>query len=444
MEPTTLPSLYSVIPFALLLLMIATGPVLYPTFWHRYYVYICCLFASIIASYYLFVLKNYESVQESSNDYIRFVAFIGALYVVSSSVLIEIRTKPSTKVNLAILWLGSTLANLIGTTGASILLIRPYIRINKKHIAPFHIVFFIFMVSNVGGVLTPIGDPPLFLGFLKGVPFFWTLWNGFFPWLLALILLSGAFYYLSVRHKIEDSVPEEVATHTISQKKGIRIGTMQIVQPQNLLLLALVVMSVFLDHNRFPWVPDIPLLREGILVSIAVYTYLRADKSVLITNGFSFEPLKEVMFVFIGIFGTMIPAIQLIEHFVKSVDESYITPDVFYWSTGILSSVLDNAPTYFNFLAAGMASKGLEKEIFSHVMLYATQYPILLRATSLSAVFFGAMTYIGNGPNFMVKAIAESQGVKMPNFVNYTLRYAMPFLLPVLFIIWFVFFYLLA
>lgn len=300
------------------------------------------------------------------------------------------------------------------------------------------------MVSNVGGALTPIGDPPLFLGFIKGVPFFWTLYHNGLPWLVALGLLSMAFLAFDIRNL--HTVPASL------QDPGQPV--LHIVGKRNLLWLTLIITAVFLDPHIFSWVPAITthaghsfsFLREIILLGLAGLSYQCANREALAANGFTLEPLKEVVIIFVGIFGTMIPALDLVSRFAASeAGSALITPNTLYWGTGICSSMLDNAPTYLNFGAACMAAQGADITKTTDVLAYAAggvfPHSILrLKALTIASVFFGAATYIGNGPNFMVKSIAEHEGVRMPSFFGYIFRFVVPFLLPVLLIIWLLFF----
>ena len=433
---------WSVIPFVLLLLMIATGPLFYEHFWHKNYPKVAVILAVLVVGYYIFALDNLHSPIHSLFEYIPFISLLAALFIASGGIAINVDKKSTAGVNAAILLVGAVIANIIGTTGASMLLIRPFIRLNKHRIRAYHIVFFIFVVSNVGGSLTPIGDPPLFLGFLKGVPFFWTLTHNVLPWIVASILLITFFYFLD--KKMASKAPdEEGKTYT---------GKITITGQKNFLWLGVVIIAVFIDPNVFPWVPAIPyegarisFIKEIIWIAVAYFSYTMASKKALETNEFSFEPIKEVAYIFIGIFGTMMPAIELVGAFAASPDGAkYITHNTLYWGTGALSGVLDNAPTYINFLTAGMAAKGADITVISDVVDFSKGlFPdsvLDLKAISVASVFFGAMTYIGNGPNFMVKSIAEEVGIKMPSFFGYIIRYSLPVLLPILFIIWLMFF----
>ncbi len=435
---------WTVIPFVLLLSMIATGPLFYEHFWHKNYPIIAVSLASIVVLYYLFALHNAHAPVHALAEYIQFIALLASLYIASGGIMINVDKKATPMANVLLLVVGAIIANLIGTTGASMLLIRPFIRLNKSRIRPYHIIFFIFMVSNIGGALTPIGDPPLFLGFLKGVPFMWTLTHNVLPWALALVILSAIFYVFDSRNKDEDLFDEVVYTNKTS-----------IIGGKNFFWLAVIIASVFLDPNVIDGVPAIvydgqkfSFLREIIMLSVGFLSYKLADKKAIEGNEFNFEPIREVAFIFIGIFGTMMPALALVSEFAQSeAGASLIGPNSLYWGTGILSGFLDNAPTYLNFLAAALASQGGDINAITNVQDYAAggvydQSVINLTAIAVGAVFFGAMTYIGNGPNFMVKSIAEQTGIHMPSFFGYILRYSIPILLPIFLVVWLIFFVL--
>ncbi len=439
------PAMWSVIPFTILLIMIATGPLFYEHFWHKNYPIVAVALAVMVVAYYLFVIHNHHGPVHALFEYVQFIALLTGLFVASGGVMIIVDKKSTPLTNIIILAFGAIIANIIGTTGASMLLIRPFIRLNKNRIKAYHIIFFIFIVSNVGGSLTPIGDPPLFLGFLKGIPFFWTLTHNFFPWAMAIIILLIVFYFLDKGNKADYSFGEEQAVPT---------GKIALRGSRNFIWLAVVVAAVFLDPNVFPWIPGIKYdgqtfsyIREIIMLLAAFMSYKLADKQALNGNEFSFEPIKEVAFIFIGIFGTMMPALELVGNFAQSPEGiAIITHNTLYWGTGLLSGFLDNAPTYVNFLTAGMAADGASINQVSDVIGYSNglfnNSALELKAISVAAVFFGAMTYIGNGPNFMVKSIAEQVGIKMPSFFGYIIRFSIPFLVPLLVLVWLIFFYL--
>ncbi|WP_114748610.1 sodium:proton antiporter [Pleomorphovibrio marinus] len=434
-----------VIPFVVLLLMIATGPLFYEHFWHHNYPKIAVALAVIVVGYYLFVLQNTHHPFHALAEYVQFIALLASLYVASGGILINVDKASTPLVNVGILVIGALISNLIGTTGASMLLIRPFIRLNRHNIQPYHIIFFIFMVSNIGGSLTPIGDPPLFLGFLKGVPFIWTLEHNWPAWVLALSLLSILFFVVDKKlgRASDDSDKEQPETY--SNKVSLQ-GS------KNFVWLTIIILSVFFDPNKIDWVPAIhfdgqrfSFIREIIMFSVVFLSYKFADKQALDGNEFNFEPIREVAFIFIGIFGTMMPALELVGTFAQSEEGSaLINHNTLYWGTGILSGFLDNAPTYLNFLAAAMASQGADINNMAQVKDFADDLyhdsSFELLAISIASVFFGAMTYIGNGPNFMVKSIAEQSGIRMPSFFGYIIRFSIPILIPILILTWLVFF----
>ena len=447
------PSGFAVIPFVLLLLLIAIGPLFFEHFWHHNYPFIAIGLGLGVIAYYSFGLHDTDSVIHSLAEYVQFIALLAALFMAAGGILINVDKEGKPMTNAVLLIIGAILANFIGTTGASMLLIRPFIRLNKGRIAPYHIIFFIFMVSNVGGSLTPIGDPPLFLGFLKGVPFMWTVMHNTVPWAFAIILLAIVFMFFDNRNEADKRPSLEPISYS---------GKITIKGGMSFIWISLIIGCVFIDPNVFEAVPSIQVilhgqlvkisfLREALMLSIACLSYYFANKEALKGNEFNFEPIKEVAFIFIGIFFTMMPALQLVGAFAKSPEGSaMITVDLLYWMTGALSGVLDNAPTYVNFLTASISSDGGDVSVISNVQEYAkgsadgmfadANSLVKLTAISVASVFFGAMTYIGNAPNFMVKSIAESANIKMPAFVEYVYKYSIVILLPILFIVWLVFF----
>jgi Na+/H+ antiporter NhaD/arsenite permease-like protein len=427
-----LPNPVMVLPFLLLLGMIATGPLFYHHFWEKHYPKIALILGSITVFYYLYFLHDSYTVLHTLDEYISFIALLGSLFVASGGILIKIDRKSTPMLNVVILLFGAVIANIIGTTGASMLLIRPFIKINKDRIKPYHIIFFIFIVSNIGGALTPIGDPPLFLGFLKGVEFFWVVTHVWYIWLPTVLAVVLIFYIIDSKNIIE-SAEEKTYSNKI-EFKGFK----------NVVFLGIIILSVFIDPAVISGVPSLdPLpigIRELIMFSIIFLSYKTAEKEVLQANEFDFEPIKEVAYLFIGIFATMMPALQLIAN-EANVNGQYLTPSVFYWATGSLSAFLDNAPTYLNFLSAEMGKFNLDVNIPRQVLQFELEHPIYLSAISVAAVFFGAMTYIGNGPNFMVKSISERAGIKMPSFFGFLFKYSIPILLPIFTIVWLVFYF---
>jgi len=465
------PPVWLVIPFALLLLMIATGPLFYPHFWHHHYPKVAIALGALVAAYYLFGMGETLPIQHAAAEYFSFIALLGSLFVASGCILIKMDYAGTPRVNATLLFIGAVISNFIGTTGASMLLIRPYMRLNAGRLKPYHIIFFIFIVSNIGGALTPIGDPPLFLGFLRGVPFFWTLANLWIIWLPTVFLILGVFWVIDRRNKdVSTREAAEATGHDVEPGEmpgpsadASRLESSPVHTKKNLVIegkagfawLAIIIGSVFLDpniieamkgtvldlHGRF----HVPFgIREVIMFAVCVLAYKTAKPHVLKGNDFNFEPIKEVGYLFIGIFLTMQPALTLIGQFAsENADALGVTQ--FYFGTGILSGVLDNAPTYVSFLSAAMGKFGSSIDSRTAVEAFAlgTSVPaetFYLQAISIAAVFFGALTYIGNGPNFMVKAIAESAGAQTPSFVAYVVKYSLPILIPIYILVWLVFF----
>lgn len=432
----TAPPSWLVIPFVSLLLMIAAGPLFFSKTWHHYYKHIAVGIGVAVAGYYMLVMQQPLLVGETVAEYISFISLLLALFVASGGIYIFCDVESKAWVNIGFLLLGAVLTNFIGTTGASVLLIRPFMRINRYRLQSYHIVFFIFFVSNLGGLLTPIGDPPLFMGFLKGVPFFWTLQNLFIEWCLAMVLLSAVFYFFEKRNTKLDDVDnsKRYTNHIIIEGK------------RNLIWLLLIICTVFLDPNTIEGFPamvvdgkKISFIREILQLGIAFCCYRFASKKALLSNDFSFEPIKEVAFLFAGIFLSMIPALQLLSGL--GAEGFTFSESFMYWGSGLFSAVLDNAPTYVNFFTLTLSTFGFDAQNINDVKAFlVSEHVHYLMAVSTGSVFFGAITYIGNGPNFMVKAIAEQSGVKMPGFFEYIYKYSLPILLPILTIIWLVFY----
>jgi len=432
------PPVWFVAPFLLLLLLIAIGPLLFAHFWHNNYKLIALLLAVLVAGYYLGVRHEYILVAETFAEYVSFICLLLSLFVASGGIYIFADFESKATTNIIFLLLGAILTNFIGTTGASVLLIRPFMRINRYRLQPYHIIFFIFFISNLGGLLTPIGDPPLFMGYLKGIPFFWTLQHLFSEWLLAMVLLTIVFYFFEKKNTALDNV--DVSTHYTN--RVIIDGS------QNFVWLGLIILTVFIDPNTIEGIPYIDMhgkkvsfIRELLQIGLAFGCYRFASKKALAKNTFHFEPILEVGFLFVGIFITMIPALQILSSIGSSGGQA-ISKGVIYWSTGLFSSMLDNAPTYVNFFTLTLTMFGFDANNVQSVKEFlATSNANYIMAISVSAVFFGALTYIGNGPNFMVKAIAEHSGVKMPGFFQYIIKYSVPILIPILTIVWLIFYF---
>jgi Na+/H+ antiporter NhaD/arsenite permease-like protein len=411
----TLPSPYLLIPFALQLLGIALMPFLAPHWWERHYAKVSVALGSITVFYYLLVLQCGSRFLEPLHEYVGFVVIMASLFTVAGGIHIRVSGEATPWKNALFLMVGSVLASVIGTTGASMLLIRPWVRMNRYRITGFHTAFFIFLIANVGGALTPIGDPPLFLGFLKGVPFWWTLEHLWRPWLLVVGLLVGIFYFIDRENFLR--APRAIREkETIGEHLGFEgLG--------NLLPLGAILVAVF---SPSPW-------REIVMVSAAFLSWYNTPRLTHQRNEFTFAPIKEVAWLFLGIFATMVPALDYLEHHAPQLAVSLGMGSVhFYYLTGILSSLLDNAPTYLAFLSVELGLKGGTLGNPQDVLRIAIHDPVHLIAISMGAVFFGALTYIGNGPNFMVKSIVTEAGVKTPSFFSYLFLYSLPILLPVL------------
>jgi len=401
----------TVIPFVVLIFAIAFLPLTHPHFWesHRNKAVVSALLAAPILA--LLILRDPALLLHTGMEYFSFIVLLGSLFTISGGIFLRGDLRATPVNNTAMLALGAFIANLVGTTGASMLLIRPLLRTNSERLNTGHIpIFFIFLVSNIGGSLTPLGDPPLFLGYLRGVPFFWTL-RLFLPWLTAMGLVLAVFLVLDLRAWRRE-LPAARALD------AARIEPLAIDGKRNFLFLAAVVAAAF---QATP-------LREAIMLAAAVLAYFTTPKENHARNGFHFGPIAEVAILFAGIFVTMVPALILLR---THAPELGITePWQFFWLTGGLSAFLDNAPTYLTFLSLAQGL-GLASEV-------AGVPARLLTAISLGAVFMGAMTYIGNGPNFMVKAVVEEAGLKMPSFFGF-LAYSSVILIPIFLIVCWVF-----
>ena len=467
------PNPWMIVPFGVLLAAIALAPLLFGTWWQKHYPTVAWSLGAATVAYYLFGLNGRERVWHTAVDYVSFIALIGSLFVVSGGIHINVKGEATPRANVVFLFVGAVLANLLGTTGASMLLIRPWLRMNKYRITAHHIVFFIFIVSNVGGCLTPIGDPPLFLGYLQGIPFWWVAKHCWPIWAVGLGVLLAMFYlvdqgnYLRAPKRIREKLAEP---HDVWRFEGL----------SNLFFLAVILGAVFI-HNP-------PFLREIVMLAAAFGSYFTTRESVHKANHFNFHPIHEVAILFAGIFATMMPALDWLKANAATLGTP--TPAFFYWGSGALSSVLDNAPTYLSFLNA-LFGAFVDPDVVSqvqhlvqtqgadlaaitgpHAELIQNTFAALQRyhaadllnktvtvdeigicfllgnlacnkyilAVSVGAVFFGANTYIGNGPNFMVKAIADQQNVRTPTFLGFVFKYTLLAMLPMLVIVWWVFF----
>ena len=411
-EPAFVPAVGWVAPFAALLLCIAVVPLAAPHFWESNLRKLLVSAALGMPVLLLYFSRDPHALEETARDYVSFMVLLGSLYVISGGVLMDGDLEAKPTVNTAFLGVGSLLASFIGTTGASMLLIRALLHTNSERRHVVHtVVFFIFLVSNIGGCLTPLGDPPLFLGYLAGVPFTWTFRLA--PaWLATNGLLLLIYFVWDTRaHRSE---PPWSLAEDRTKRKPLRV-----IGKENLLLCGIVAAAASLDR---PW-------RELAMTALTVVSLVRTPGHLRHANHFSFHPIVEVAAIFAGIFATMIPALALLREHGTALGVR--EPWHFFWATGALSSFLDNAPTYLTFLALGQGQQ-LPADV-------AGVPHSVLKAISLGAVFMGANTYIGNGPNFMVRSIAESRGVRMPSFGGYML-YSGGILLPVFVVVTLIFF----
>lgn len=416
------------IPFAGLLLSIATGPVLFHRLWEHHYGKIAAFWAALVVLPLVF-LKGFGVAVEAVLhtillEYMSFIILLFALFTVAGGILVTGNLRGTPATNTGLLAIGTVMASIVGTTGASMILIRPIIRANDDRRTNVHVViFFIFLVSNIGGSLTPLGDPPLFLGFLRGVDFFWTTTHLFPETCLVAGLLLVIFYlWDTIIHKREDSLPQRKDP---TPDRGIKIFG-----KANFLLLGAIIVAILVSAS---WKPGIKfhfpggdlelqnIVRDVALVIIALISLRITPKPVRAGNEFNWGPILEVAKLFAGIFLCMIPVLAMLKAgksgafgpLVALVTNPDGSPNniAYFWLTGILSSFLDNAPTYLVFFElAGGDPK-----------LLMGKMALTLAAISAGAVFMGANSYIGNAPNFMVYAIAKDMKVKMPSFFGYML-----------------------
>ncbi len=389
----TAPPLVSVLPFVAMLLAIALGPLLVPHWWesNRHKLLVALLLGLPILVLYL--ARRPPALSAMAEEYVSFIVLLAGLYVISGGILLRGDLVATPLTNAAFLAVGAVLASFIGTTGASMLLIRPLLQTNQERRRVKHtVIVFIFLVSNIGGMLTPLGDPPLFLGYLQGVPFAWTfrLWA---PWLLMVAVLLGFYVAWDAREYAREPM-------AALRRDRARVEPLRVRGAANALGLAGMVLAVALLHAP---------LREVAIVALAAASLGLTPREIRRANRFTAAPMVEVAVLFFGIFLTMIPALELLH--VRGGDLGVRQPAHFFWATGGLSSFLDNAPTYLTFLALAQGL-GLADQV-------AGVPHAILAAISVGAVAMGANTYIGNAPNFMVKAIAEEAGVPMPSFFGY-------------------------
>lgn len=415
--------LWASIPFLIMLAMIAVGPLLFHHWWenNRNKLIVSVALGIPVAIYLIINGMTDNLMHQILFDYVPFIILLGALFTITGGIHLRGDIQAVPTVNTLFLAIGAALASIMGTTGAAMLLIRPVIKTNSQRKYKMHtILFFIAIVANCGGLLTPLGDPPLFLLYLRGAPFDWFFhllpeWAFVNAVLLIIYMAVDTFYYK--KEPIEAIIQDKL------DRKPIRMdGTF------NFIFLAGVVASVaFLNehyihaiHDNHYW----SFIREFAIASCAVLSLIFTKKQIRLANKFTWGPILEVAYLFIGIFVTMVPALIYLAQNASSF--GIHTSTQFYYATGSLSAFLDNAPTAVSFynLALGL------HDFHPGEIIVAGIPEILLTAISVAAVFFGSMTYIGNGPNFMVKAIAEENKIDMPSFFGYMFKFSLIVLLP--------------
>lgn len=502
--------LWSILPFVGMLLSIAIFPLVNSHWWEHNMAKVSAFWAFVFFIPFIIFYGTGTAIEQLLHivvlDYIPFIILLFGLFAVSGGIILRGSLKGTPLVNMGFLTVGTILASWIGTTGASMLLIRPMIRANEWRRKKTHmIVFFIFLVSNIGGSLTPVGDPPLFLGFLRGVPFFWTM-NLFWPMafnaliLLAIYFAMDNYYYrkelapgtagqpqkagkkasvadtagnaenVSVQQQSNGNIPLDAAQEekyengtALAQTKAQaeaeeKPEPLKVEGLHNVIFLAMIVGSVILSGilSKNPLFADVStghlygltlfhhgdeaiilpfvnIIRDSTILLAAYLSVKTTSRAIRTDNRFTWFPIKEVATLFIGIFITMIPALAILS--ARGSELGLADPAHFFWATGVLSSFLDNAPTYLVFMTTA-ASLGATEGLVTTV---GTIAPHMLLAVSCGAVFMGANTYIGNAPNFMVRSIAEENKIKMPSFFGY-MGWSLVFLVPLFILNTFIFF----
>lgn len=422
MHPEIEPTIWSVIPFVLMLLAIAIVPLFAEHWWHsnKNKLIVSMVLGLPIAIYLISIGRFHDLEHQIILDYIPFVSLLAALFYISGGIVVRGDIKATPLNNSIFLFIGSVLASFIGTTGASMLLIRPLLKSNSERKYVVHtVIFFIFLVSNIGGLLTPLGDPPLFLGYLRGVPFTWTF-RLFFEWMFTVGVLLVIYFiwdtYAYKKETIKDILKDETQVEPIRISGAINF----------LWLLGVVIVVAFVNENYEPFKTLIEqsefykLIQVPLFLLLIVLSKVTTPEDYRKENDFNLYPIVEVAALFIGIFITMIPALILLK--LHGHELGLDSPIKFFYASGAFSSFLDNAPTYLVFFTTAQGTMSVQEFILSK--------PLELAAVSLGSVFMGAMTYIGNAPNFMVRSIAEQFGIKMPSFGGYMI-YSILILQPV-------------
>lgn len=447
--------LTSCLPFAGMLLSIALWPLAAPEFWHHHFGKISAFWSLCLAVPFVILFKGtavYEIIHIMLADYVPFIILLWSLYTVSGGILLRGTLTGTPMINVAMLLIGTLLASWMGTTGAAMLMIRPFLRANKnRKNRTFMVVFFIFLVANIGGSLTPLGDPPLFLGFLHGVRFFWTFHIA--PHMLSMVVLLIIAYYALDKYfyNKEKKQIQEAKIRTMASNPQPSVP-LALEGTHNFLFLAGIVGAVLMSgivdwgtvntlgvHRTVQdWVRDFLLVVLGILSLVTTSAKIRQD------NEFTWFPIQEVAYLFVGIFITMLPCLLILKAGTQGalafVIDAVTQPAHYFWITGALSSFLDNAPTYLTFFNTALGSFFAGMAEPEAVDLLMSEKAIYLKAIASGAVFFGACSYIGNAPNFMVRSIAEEAGTPMPSFFGYILKYSLVFLIPCFVVVTLVFY----
>ncbi len=437
-------SLLWIIPFVGILLSIALLPLLTPHFWHHHYGKVSffwwLLFFAAFSIKFGISTGSYYLIEVYLLEFIPFITLLLALFTVSGGIQLKGELAGTPKINTIMLLIGGMLASFMGTTGAAMVMIRPILKANSWRNNRVHIVVFvIFIIANVGGGLTPLGDPPLFLGFLKGVNFFWTVKHMLAPVAFTIGILLVIFFIMDTYYyRKEENIPQK--TSSSEKLKLVGLPNMVLIP---IIVGAVIVSSIDLGTAftfHYVAVPGSSILQVGLLLIITVISLKVSDETIRKGNDFNWEPIREVAKLFATIFMTMVTPIAMLRAgadgpmgmVIRSVvDESgnFINSH-FFWAAGTLSSFLDNAPTYLVFFNTAGGNP---------VDLMGIHAGTLL-AISAGAVFMGANTYIGNAPNFMTKSIAEESGVPMPSFFGYMFKYSIPILIPVFILVTYIFF----
>ena len=419
---------FSLIPFVIMLLCIAVGPLVAEHWWenNRNKLIVSLILGIPTAIWLCLNGLSDDLIHQMVFDYVPFIILLTALFTVTGGIHIGGNLAAKPIVNTAFLGIGYLLASIMGTTGAAMLLIRPLIETNQERKHKVHtILFFIAAVANCGGLLTPLGDPPLFLLYLKGAGFTWFM--GMLPeWAFAGALLLLVYFIVdTIMYKKENAA--DIARDN-NEKTSIKItGNINF-----LYLIGVVCAVAFINPGTIPAMGDhhapiyVKLLREIVLVILILASWFTTKQQIRKENNYSWGPIIEVAVLFVGIFATMTPALLFLKANAGSL--GITEPWQFVYATGALSSFLDNAPTALAFHSVAL---GLDPALTAGATMVAGIPEILLKAISMGAVFFGAMTYIGNGPNFMVKAIAEQNKIEMPSFFGYMFKFSLIVLLPI-------------